>query len=159
MSRWSLGLALVAILSCTAAAAATAIALSDAWVREAPPGAPNAAYFTLHNDDDAAHTLTGAESPQFARAELHVTRVEGGRVRMQQVQAVEVPAHGSVAFSPGNYHLMLMQPRAPLKAGDRIALTLQFKDAPAVSVQVPVASGGEEHDGAGHGAHHPLDGM
>ena len=152
--RW---LALASLLFCAGAGAA--VTVTDAWVREGPPGAlAKAAYFTLHNADDVVQTLTGATSPRFARADLHVTHLEGGRVRMRQVQAVEIPAHGSLAFRPGGYHLMLVGARRPLKAGDRVELTLQFKDAPAVTVQAPVRRG-EEVESADQEMHHHMDGM
>jgi copper(I)-binding protein len=138
MSRHRSLTALLA-LGWASVSAAAGLTMSDAWVREAPPGTEiNAAYFTLRNEDGAAHILTGAVSPQFDRAELHATRVSGGQVRMQRVEAVEVPAHGSVRFEPGGYHLMLIRPRRPLQAGDSVTLTLQFKDADAVTIQAPV---------------------
>jgi len=141
------------------AGAGAAVTVTDAWVREAPPGAPaNAAYFTLHNADDVTQTLNGATSPQFARADLHVTHLESGQVRMRRVQAVEIPAHGSLTLRPNGYHLMLVRARRPLKAGERVELTLQFKDAPAVTVQVPVRRG-EEGEAADSDMHHHMNGM
>jgi copper(I)-binding protein len=140
-------------LGWVSASAAANLAVSGAWVREAPPGTgSNAAYFTLRNQDDAAHVLTGAASPQFDRAELHATRVTGGQVRMQRVKTVDIPGHGRVRFEPGGYHLMLVRPHRPLKAGEKVVLTLQFKDAPAVTTQVSVRRDGgmgempEHHD-------------
>lgn len=158
-SRWRLGIGPLFALCCAAAPAGTAITVSDAWVREAPPGAAaNAGYFTLHNGDGIAHTLTGVKSPQFAHAEIHATRIDGNRVRMRRVEEVEVPAHGSVMFMSGGDHLMLMQARHTLRSGARVELILQFKDAAALTVQAPVRRG-EESDSAGNGMHDHMDGM
>lgn len=37
-----------------------------------------------------------------------------------------MPAGGKVAFAPGSYHLMLMQPTRKIAAGDRILVTMEF---------------------------------
>lgn len=81
----------------------------------------------------ARRTSSPAQPAQFDHAELHATRVTGDQVRMQRVEAVEVPAHDSVRFEPGGYHLTLIRPRQPLQASDSVTLTLQFKGTAAVT--------------------------
>jgi copper(I)-binding protein len=39
-----------------------------------------------------------------------------------------VPAGGSIAFTPGSYHLMCMDPKAAMKPGGSVPVTLQFQD-------------------------------
>ncbi len=150
-------LALAAIIWSAAGYADDAMTVSDAWVREAPPHVEvNAAYFTLHNPGAQAHTLTGVSSPQFQRVEIHATRMMNGQVHMQRMAEVAVAAHSSVEFKPGEYHLMLKQPRRLLKAGDTIELTLKFKDALQITVKAPIRNGQE--DGESH-HHHDMNDM
>jgi copper(I)-binding protein len=51
---------------------------------------------------------------------------------------VVVPPDGRIEFSPGGYHLMLMQLGGPLEEGDRIPVTLHFERAGAVEVELVV---------------------
>jgi copper(I)-binding protein len=49
-----------------------------------------------------------------------------------------VPANGSVDLKPGGYHIMLMNIKAPLKAGDTVPVKLKFVKAGEVEVKLPV---------------------
>ena len=53
---------------------------------------------------------------------------------MQEVAQVLVPAHGSVEFKPGGYHLMLMQPKKNLFSGDLVTLMLKFSDGSELAI-------------------------
>jgi copper(I)-binding protein len=55
---------------------------------------------------------------------------------MMDVPRVTVPAHGQVAFAPGGYHLMCMQPA--MKPGQSVMVTLSFKDGSSLAVDMPV---------------------
>jgi periplasmic copper chaperone A len=39
-----------------------------------------------------------------------------------------VPANGTVAFSPGGYHVMLMQPKHAVNPGDKVVVTFELSD-------------------------------
>ena len=118
--------------------------------REAPPGARTAAiYLTVENRGVAADRLVAARSPRGA-VEIHAMRMDGGVMRMRAAPDVPVPARGRVELAPGGLHLMLVDPAPPLKAGERVPVTLTFERAGAVDVQVPV----EPLQGAApHGPH------
>jgi periplasmic copper chaperone A len=69
--------------------------------------------------------------------------MDGGIMRMREVSAIEIPAKGEVELRQGGvatYHLMLMGLKAPLKEGDRFALTLVFKKAGEKEVMMSVQS-------------------
>ena len=118
--------------------------------REAPPGARTAAiYLTVENRGAVADRLVAARSPRGA-VEMHAMRMDGGVMRMRATPDVPVPARGRVDLAPGGLHLMLVDPAPPLKAGERVPVTLTFERAGAVDVQVPV----EPLQGAApHGPH------
>ena len=108
--------------------AAAAVTVSDAWVRgTVSPQDVTGAYLTLRADSPA--TLVGATSPVAGRVELHEMSMQQGVMRMRPVAALPLPSGKAVELTPGGYHLMLMSLAHPLKAGDRVPLTLTVRDA------------------------------
>ena len=118
-----------------------------AWARETPPGATvGAAYFRVVNPGPADR-LVGASTAIADHVELHQSKVEHGMMQMRELKQVAVPAHGTVVFSPGTMHAMLVGLKQPLHAGDHVALTLLFEHAGAMTIDVPVrALGDPERD-------------
>ncbi len=146
MKQW-LGFALAGFM---ASAWAAQVEVVDAWVREAPPNAPMmAGYLTLRNPGREAIVLVGARSPWFKKVEIHRSRIENGRARMEKQGKVEIPSGGEIRFDPGGYHLMLMHPVKRLRAGDRVRLELILDGGEHLEVEVPVR---RDHGGMGH--HH-----
>ena len=138
--RWMAPRALVLLAWCSSVAGASAqLSVGDAWIRTPPPGMRMlAGYAVLHNGGDQAVAVTAAGSAEFASASLHESSESNGVARMRALDRVEVPAHASVALKPGGMHLMLMQPRRELKAGDRVAVRLQTSDGREVAVDFVV---------------------
>jgi copper(I)-binding protein len=66
-----------------------------------------------------------------------------GMSRMRQTDGVEVPAGKTVALAPLGTHVMLMGLAEPLVAGQQFPLTLQFKEAGAITVTVVVRAPGD----------------
>ncbi len=118
------------------AAQAAGVTVQDAWVRAMPPGArTSAAFLTLHNGDDRPHALVGAASDVARLVELHTHLHDHGVMRMRPVARIAIPAHGSVRLQPGGYHIMLIDLRHPIRAGDSVALTLRLEDGSTLAVQ------------------------
>jgi hypothetical protein len=133
-----LGWWLAFVTAAAAAPPATSIRIEQAWARETPPGATvGAAYLRIVNSG-AADVLRGASTPIAKHVELHSSTVENGIMRMRPLPELAVPARQTIAFKPGTLHMMLIDLARPLKAGERIHLTLMFRDAGSVSVDVPV---------------------
>lgn len=132
---------------------AAGLMVDNAWVREAPPGsAALAGFMTLHNHSDQERFLVGAESPAFANVMLHKTVSEGGMSHMVHQHMITIPAKGMVSFEPNSYHLMMMKPKQALHAGDKVVVTLQFKNGESMDVTHEVRAGmGEMMD---HSHHH-----
>lgn len=128
-----------AMLLAWGAHAQEALQVEDAWIRAAPPGvSTTAGYMVLRNSGPATITLTGAESPDFGRLMLHRTVIEEGQARMVHQMAIPIAPGESVAFEPGGYHIMLMQPRKRFEAGDRVSVTLRFEGHEPLVLEVPV---------------------
>ena len=127
--------------------------VTEAWARATPPGAGvAAAYLTIDNTGGAADRLMGASCGVAGRVEVHETRREGDMMRMRKVEPLDVAAGQPVVFAPGGLHVMLMDLEAPLRQGERLALTLHFERAGDVSVEADVLAGDATDAHAGH--HH-----
>ncbi len=130
-------------LTPVAAAAETGIVVREAWARlvgaaEAGSARNGAVYLTLDNRGSKADRLVRVATPVAAAAELHETRHEGGVVQMRPVEAMEIPAGGSLSMKPGGAHVMLLGVRTPFAPDERIPLTLEFASGARVAVDVPV---------------------
>lgn len=116
-------------LTATIAEARGNLLVTSAWIRNAPPGAPVlAGYMTIRNHSLQDVTLVGAESPVFENAMIHHSEQANGVVGMRHLPRVDIKANAILVFQPGGYHLMLMQPKRPLRTGDRVPITLRFAD-------------------------------
>ena len=73
----------------------------------------------------AGAKLISVSTPAAGVAEIHEMKMDGSTMQMRALPAgLDLPAGKAVDFKPGGYHLMLMDLKAPLKAGDTVALTL-----------------------------------
>jgi hypothetical protein len=121
-----------------ASASEPGVTLSKPWMRMVITSRPVAGYFSVSNDSDQAHQLVGASSPDCGALMLHQSTSKGGVERMAMLKSVPVPAHGSVSFAPGGYHLMCMSPAPDVKVGSLVPVTLRFEDGGTLSANFPV---------------------
>jgi len=131
----------MAALSASATAQAGApqgVSLSQQWFRFITPTIPAAGYFTLSNSAAAPEMLVGANSPDCASLMLHQSVTKNGVEQMIMVPKVAVPAHGTLRFAPGGYHLMCMSPAAALRPGQSVPVTLRFAGGETMGVNFPV---------------------
>jgi len=130
-------------------ACADSIQVTEAWSRPTPPGIDvGVAYFVIDNRGKSDR-LVGASSPVAKRAELHISRMEGGVMKMRHLNAVDVESGVPTSFEPSGRHVMLTGLKQPLKEGDAFPLVLNFANAGPVKVQVRV----RETAGTGEGGH------
>ena len=147
-------LAALAALLCAAAAPAVlaqSVKVENAWARATVPGQKTGSvYVELTSESDAA--LVAAGSPVAARTELHSMTMDGGVMRMRALPRVELPARKKVSLAPGGTHIMLVDLKQPLKAGDKVPVTLSVQASgtslTTLKLEVPVraaASAAETH--------------
>ena len=117
-------------------AAGSPLKITDAWVRWLPGDLPSAGYTTIANTSANPIALLGADSPDYAMVMLHRSLESNGVERMEHVDRLEIPAHGSVALAPGGYHLMLTRPTHPVAPGNTVHLHLHFSGS-AGTLDVP----------------------
>lgn len=136
---------LVAIVSPELAHAASDLVITDPVSRATPAGAPTGiGYMTIANTGATPDRLIAASSPLADHVEIHEMAVANGIMTMHPVPGgLAVPAHGSVTLKPGSYHLMLIGPKQPFKAGDTIPVILTFEHAGPEEVGLAVKPMGE----------------
>ena len=111
----------------------------DPYVRAMAPGqSSSAAFMTLRNASNTDHAVVSAESAVAGIVELHTHTMEGGMMRMRQVEQIDLPARGTTVLKPGGLHVMLMRVDGTLETGDKVPLTLVFEDGSRKEMQVPV---------------------
>jgi len=137
---WLLSIALMAFAASIQAqdAKVGSIKIENAYVRATAPGQPAAGAFMKIDNSGAADQLLSASSPAAGEVQLHQMSMEGNVMKMGQVKDIAVPANGSVDLKPGGYHIMLMNIKAPLKAGETVPVKLKFAKAGEVEVKLPV---------------------
>lgn len=115
------------------------LTIQDAWARPASVGENGAAYFIIENGTASDDTLLSVSSDIATATEVHMSMMDGnGVMSMQMQEAVAVPAKGKVEFKAGGLHVMFIGLKRNLKVGDTIALTLTFKEAGNLVIEVPV---------------------
>ena len=116
------------------------ISADNAYAKATPPNVKNSAVFMdITNNMPKAVRLISVSTDASQSAELHTHKHEDGMMKMVQIDSIEVPAEGSVSLKPGGLHIMLMDVKKPIKAGDKVNLTLKFSDGRIVDViDIPV---------------------
>lgn len=116
-------LAFIACASLPSAAVAQPVTVNDAWVRAPAPGQKVAgAYMELTSKQRSF--LVSVASPAAGAAEMHITTLDGGIMKMRPVGKIELPGGKPVKLAPGGVHVMLLDLKQPLKPGDKVSLTL-----------------------------------
>ena len=115
-----------------AAAAASALTITDPWVKTAKKGM-SAAFGTLVNNTDAEVTVVSGASPLSPKVELHEVVDSKGKMIMRPKEGgIVIPARGSHQLQPGGDHIMLMGVNEAVKPGAQIPFTLTLKDGKTV---------------------------
>jgi len=130
-----------AMLAVPLVAQAADLSVSDAFSRASPGSSPGVAYLTIHGGDQADRLLS-VSSPRAPKVEMHTMSMQGTVMRMREIEAIDVPAQGTVILAPGGLHLMLVGLASPLKTGETLPLTLKFEKAGEKTIAVPVGSMG-----------------
>jgi copper(I)-binding protein len=90
----------------------------------------------------ATDMLTGASTPIAGSAMMHESYREGGVDKMRMLDGVMLPRNKEITFAPGGKHIMLMELKHPLKAGETFPLTLTFAHSAPVTITVTVLATG-----------------
>ena len=140
----AIALTLSAILALAPGAQASSVMVMKAYARASatPTAETGAAYVSLMAHGEADR-LIAVSTPAAKMAGLHETVLQDGVMKMQHVDALDIPANGQLRMKPGGYHIMLMGLAKPLKEGDEIELTLIFEKAGEMKVKAKVGGGAQ----------------
>lgn len=120
-------------------AAEPGIVVSDAWLRASIGKVPTtAAYFKLENTGATEDRLLAVSTPAAGMAHIHESIETNGIAQMRPVPAIALKPGAQVALVPGGLHVMVMNLKVPLKAGERVPLVLRFEKAGEVRVEAEV---------------------
>jgi len=141
-SYFSRTLTLTALLfasTTVAAAAASELSVSDAYVREPVPGrAMSAAFLEITNQSEQVRELTSVTADWAGTIEIHTHLHENGMMKMRQLPSLELPAKQSVTLKPGGLHLMLFNLNLPLAA--KLPMTLCFDNNECMEITATLRS-------------------
>jgi copper(I)-binding protein len=113
------------------------VQISEPWVRATVvQQKATGAFLQITSPVDAR--LVQVKSPVAGVVEVHEMAMDGNVMKMRAIPGLDLPAGKAVELKPGGYHVMLMDLKQPLKAGDTVPLTLSIegKDKKVETVEV-----------------------
>jgi copper(I)-binding protein len=114
------------------------------WARAAAKGENGVVYLILHNHTLNADELTGASTDVAESVEIHESKMDANGVMTMEAQSsVPLAPDAEIEFKPGGLHFMLVNLKQELKVGDKISLTLHFKNHEDISIAIPVMDASE----------------
>jgi copper(I)-binding protein len=126
------------------------IHISEPWARATPKGASSgAAYMTITNNGKTPDRVACVSSDVSAECQIHTMTMDNGVMMMRPVEGgLEIKPGESLTLRPGGFHMMLVNLKHPLEAGDTLTATLKFDSAGTIDVQYPIAAIGAAAPGA-----------
>lgn len=111
---------------------------TTAYVPAPAVDGPAALYVKVTNHGKKDDVIVGAVSSVAGRIELHRQVLRDGRVRMEQIHEIALPAGGTATLEPGGDHFMLMDLRRRLVPGDTFTMELSLRQGGTVPVEAVV---------------------
>jgi periplasmic copper chaperone A len=126
-----------AALLALSVAAFAQTAVKDPWVRGTVEQQKASGAFMQITSTNGGK-LVAASSPVAGVVEVHEMAMEGNVMKMRALPSLELPAGKAVELKPGGYHVMLMDLKQQLKAGDTVPLSLvvEGKDGKRETIEV-----------------------
>lgn len=96
-------------------------------------------FMGIVNNGTEADRLIGVESEIAAKSEVHESRVGADGVgTMVHIEAIDLPAGGTVNLEHGGYHIMFMGLNGALTEGETHKATLIFEKAGRVEIEFQI---------------------
>lgn len=102
--------------------------VKEPWVRATVPQQKASGMFAQITSP-AGGKLVSATSPVAGIVEIHEMKMDGDTMRMRAIDALDLPAGKAVDLKPGGYHVMLIDLKQQLKAGETVPVTLVIQNA------------------------------
>lgn len=133
--------------------------ITHPWSKAVPPTSNVAAAFlSIINHGNADDTLIEAHSPIAEIVELHTLKNDNGLIQMRQVNTINIAAEHTQELAPGGFHLMLFNLIEVPSIDSHFPLTLTFKHAGEITVNVAVkpATYNVQTQKVDHALHHDI---
>ena len=128
---------MVCLLLAATGSAWAQVTVTSPWARSTVPGQMGTgAFMTIVSKDGGR--LVGAASAVAGVVELHEMAMDNNVMKMRAVPGVDLPAGREVQLKPGGYHVMLLDLKRPLKAGEKVQLELRLETRDGKRVTQPV---------------------
>jgi len=128
------------------------LVITQAWSRATPGGAKiGGGYLTIENRGSAPDRLIGGSADIADKVEVHEMAMNNGVMTMRPLDnGLTIEPGKTVKLAPGGAHLMMLNPKSPLRQGDKVPVTLEFEKAGKVKVSLEVQGiGAQGPPGAG----------
>ncbi|MGA2549315.1 MAG: copper chaperone PCu(A)C [Burkholderiaceae bacterium] len=120
-----------------AAEPAPPIEITHPWARATVPGqAASGAFMEIRSP--VAAVITGLSSPVAGVVQIHEMVANGDRMSMRPVARLTLPASTTVELRPNGMHVMLLDLRVPLSAGQHFPLTFEISEPGGRKAQATV---------------------
>ena len=104
------------------------VTIEGAWARATVPNqSATGAFMRLTAQKDVV--LTGASSPVAGIVEVHEMTMDKDIMRMRAAGRVPLKSGQTIELKPGGLHIMMMDLKKQIKAGESVPLMLSFKAA------------------------------
>ena len=137
-----------------------AVEISDPWVRASEysdhVGGMTGVFMKIKNNGSEAITLVGGSAELAGMVEVHEVVMQDGEMVMQKIEGgISIEPGTTHVLEMGGDHVMLMDLKQAILAGDKVSVTLDFEGAEDVTLTDLVAKpseGGDEtyHNESGH---------
>lgn len=113
--------------------------VSNAWGRPTRgEGRMTALYMTIQNPTNRDLTITGVQSTDAGKAELHQSVEVDGMMHMKKQDEIKIKARQSLEMKPRSYHIMLMNIPNELRAGDHVIIRFSVKNEKELELSIPI---------------------
>ncbi len=102
------------------------VTVNEPWVR-ATVASQKATGAFMNLSAASSARLVSAKSPAANIVEIHEMVMEGNVMKMRAIPGIEIPAGQTLNLKPGSYHVMLIDLKQQIKAGDTVPITLVFE--------------------------------
>ncbi len=138
MKRLSV-LAVILLAACSPKPQKTGVEVSNAWIKAAPVAMKTSAGFmVLQNHNARPEKILSAEFSASNVVELHEMLYENDMMKMRKMDAMVIPAKGSLVLEPGGLHVMFIDLKQDLKEGETYDITLNLESGQKLVVPAPV---------------------
>jgi copper(I)-binding protein len=130
---------LAAVAAFTSLPSLAQTTVAEPWIRGTVPQQKATGMFASITSTKGGK-LVSASSPVAGLVEIHEMAMDGNVMKMRALaNGLELPAGKAVALQPGGYHVMLMDLKQQLKAGDAVPVTLVVEGAGKVRETIELA--------------------